>query len=244
MFTLLPYGKFRSTTEHLVAEWLTRCSIRWKYEPEGFQIGPVRYRPDFYLPDAEVFLEVKPFKFLHETFKLDELCKNFEKKHGWVVTADSREAEPLAKYCQGRQRLCLFSKRRDWQYCWLCGRPYIGALDFETADDLTYFDFEADICPHCHFGNSIKLYGNEFNPAEHQVLDVYKARKCAASIDKMYDLFLGERVPPWEEQFAAGIHKLLIVARSPADSDFDRHCKEVGKQYLYFKGRYHPTPVR
>jgi hypothetical protein len=75
MFRLLKQGQFRSTTEQRVAEWLDRHSIKWGYEPEGFQIGPEEfYRPDFFLLDAQVFLEVKPPPFLHETFKLEKLC--------------------------------------------------------------------------------------------------------------------------------------------------------------------------
>jgi hypothetical protein len=58
-----PYAgvRFRSRLEARVAAGLDRIGARWQYEPEGFAIGPgVGYLPDFYLPEADTWLEVKP----------------------------------------------------------------------------------------------------------------------------------------------------------------------------------------
>lgn len=53
--------EFRSRLEARVAAGMDRIGVVWEYEPEGFQIGPTeRYLPDFYLPQADAWLEVKP----------------------------------------------------------------------------------------------------------------------------------------------------------------------------------------
>jgi hypothetical protein len=55
------YGRrFRSTTEARWATFLTELRIAWEYEPETFDLGPLGwYMPDFWIPEAKLFLEVK-----------------------------------------------------------------------------------------------------------------------------------------------------------------------------------------
>jgi hypothetical protein len=55
-------------------------------------------------------------------------------------------------------------------------------------------------------------------------------------------LFHGDHIPLWEEQLTAGIRKLVTLARSSTDSDFDELCDQVDKQYIRFKGPDHPKP--
>lgn len=53
--------KFRSRLEARWAVFMDAARIRWAYEFEGFQLwGGVWYVPDFWLPDLEVWLEIKP----------------------------------------------------------------------------------------------------------------------------------------------------------------------------------------
>ena len=51
---------FRSRLEARWAVYFDRCGITWTYEPEGYQLGDVRYLPDFWLPQVSMFAEVKP----------------------------------------------------------------------------------------------------------------------------------------------------------------------------------------
>jgi len=51
--------KFRSRLEARWAIWLDNINEKWEYEAEGFQIGKMRYLPDFFLPDRNIFVEVK-----------------------------------------------------------------------------------------------------------------------------------------------------------------------------------------
>lgn len=52
--------QFRSTLEAEWARHLDHCGVRWQYEPEGLTLSTgERYRPDFWLPELECWLEVK-----------------------------------------------------------------------------------------------------------------------------------------------------------------------------------------
>ena len=49
----------RSQTEVRFAEKLDQIGISWVYEPRRFSLGWCTYTPDFYLPDMNVWIEVK-----------------------------------------------------------------------------------------------------------------------------------------------------------------------------------------
>lgn len=52
---------YRSRTEARWAVFMDALGIRHSYEPEGFDLGEDGwYLPDFWLPDLDVFLEIKP----------------------------------------------------------------------------------------------------------------------------------------------------------------------------------------
>ncbi|MFZ1008643.1 MAG: hypothetical protein WAN65_17515 [Candidatus Sulfotelmatobacter sp.] len=54
--------KFRSRLEARWAVFFDALPIKWRYEPEGFELpSGARYLPDFYLPQFNVWAEVKPF---------------------------------------------------------------------------------------------------------------------------------------------------------------------------------------
>jgi hypothetical protein len=58
---------FRSRLEARWAVFFDHLGIKWQYEPQGFEVswrlslddGVIRYLPDFYLPDAGCYAEVK-----------------------------------------------------------------------------------------------------------------------------------------------------------------------------------------
>ena len=51
--------RFRSRLEARWAVFFDSLGIKWEYEKEGYDIGGMRYLPDFYLPHLECFFEVK-----------------------------------------------------------------------------------------------------------------------------------------------------------------------------------------
>ena len=54
--------KFRSRLEARWAVFFDAAGIKYEYEPEGFTDGDLCYLPDFYLPDHNVYVEVKPHR--------------------------------------------------------------------------------------------------------------------------------------------------------------------------------------
>jgi len=52
--------EFRSRLEARWAVFFTELNIAWEYELEGFENGQTRYLPDFYLPDYDLWIEIKP----------------------------------------------------------------------------------------------------------------------------------------------------------------------------------------
>lgn len=52
--------RFRSRLEARWAVFFDAIGIRWHYELEGFNFDGLCYLPDFYFPDWDVYLEVKP----------------------------------------------------------------------------------------------------------------------------------------------------------------------------------------
>jgi hypothetical protein len=49
----------RSSWEVAYAKYLDRKDIKWVYEPETFDLGKYNYRPDFYLPENDTYIEIK-----------------------------------------------------------------------------------------------------------------------------------------------------------------------------------------
>lgn len=52
---------FRSRLEARWAVFFDTMGIPYHYEPEGFEMGGIRYLPDFYLPEWKTWIEVKPY---------------------------------------------------------------------------------------------------------------------------------------------------------------------------------------
>ena len=53
--------RFRSRLEARWAVFFDAFPLKWEYEPEGFDLGAEGYYlPDFYLPEMDMWVEVKP----------------------------------------------------------------------------------------------------------------------------------------------------------------------------------------
>jgi len=53
--------RFRSRLEARWAVFMDTLGVRWEYESEGFNLGRAGwYLPDFFLPDLDIFVEIKP----------------------------------------------------------------------------------------------------------------------------------------------------------------------------------------
>jgi hypothetical protein len=52
--------RFRSRLEARWAVFFDALGVRWEYEKEGYTDGALRYLPDFWLPDLDCWVEIKP----------------------------------------------------------------------------------------------------------------------------------------------------------------------------------------
>lgn len=51
----------RSSWEVKYAKYLDENNIKWEYEPKRFYCGNISYLPDFYLPEKDLYIEIKGF---------------------------------------------------------------------------------------------------------------------------------------------------------------------------------------
>lgn len=63
---------FRSRLEARFAIFLDYLGIKWLYEHEGFDMDGIWYLPDFYIPDSDLYFEVKGTSCWNEMSKEDQ----------------------------------------------------------------------------------------------------------------------------------------------------------------------------
>jgi len=77
----------RSKTEARAAKWMEEMGWKWVYEPEALAgTSGAQYTPDFYLPEIDTLIEVKPLIFFHE----------FDQKRRAIIEGISK---PFALIC-------------------------------------------------------------------------------------------------------------------------------------------------
>ena len=75
--------RFRSRLEARWAVFFDAFPLKWEYEPEGFDLGEDGYYlPDFYLPEMDMWVEVKPDVLLinGERDKIEALARMTDKR--------------------------------------------------------------------------------------------------------------------------------------------------------------------
>jgi predicted AAA+ superfamily ATPase len=90
--------KFRSKLESLVARELLKLKIQFVHELEGFSDGETLYLPDFYLPQQDCLLEVKPREYLSEVESKRRLIERIGKQYVVVDYASPNGLVPLLMY--------------------------------------------------------------------------------------------------------------------------------------------------
>jgi hypothetical protein len=116
--------RFRSRLEARWAVFFDAVGLRWRYETEGFVCGEGPcYLPDFYLPDADLYVEVKPDLPRFVT------CDDHPGLQVGVVM-DGREWTPFGKFMVASLHL---SQRDGNQFVprlyMLCGVPGVPVLE-------------------------------------------------------------------------------------------------------------------
>lgn len=82
----------RSTWEVKIAEMFDAENIVWQYEPHRFTFEHFSYTPDFYLPDYDLYIEVKGW--IGRNLKDADRIKAFEEEHK-LLLIDGEKYESL-----------------------------------------------------------------------------------------------------------------------------------------------------
>lgn len=77
--------RFRSRTEARWAVFLDIMGIPYLYEPEAFRLGDMSYLPDFFLPDLDVYFEVKPSNPTDEETEKAHRLSDFTQKKVFIM---------------------------------------------------------------------------------------------------------------------------------------------------------------
>ena len=68
--------KFRSRLEARWAVFFDAAGIKYEYEPEGFDMDGLYYLPDFYLPEYDVWVEIKGAPLCEQDrVKIEKFCQ-------------------------------------------------------------------------------------------------------------------------------------------------------------------------
>jgi hypothetical protein len=51
--------KFNSSWEVSYAKYLDKQDTEWEYRHKTFDLGDIKYTPDFYLPESDTWVEIK-----------------------------------------------------------------------------------------------------------------------------------------------------------------------------------------
>ena len=79
----------RSTWEANFAKWCDLSGIKWLYESKTFDLGSTTYTPDFYLPEFDLWIEVKGWL----TEKSKEKMSIFNKKENLLILKENNLKE-------------------------------------------------------------------------------------------------------------------------------------------------------
>lgn len=82
--------KFRSRLEARWAVFFDNAQIKYDYEPEGFELSCGKYLPDFFLPDFDIYVEIKPFdrnvvSRVGDGNVWEQKCANFRDETGHAI---------------------------------------------------------------------------------------------------------------------------------------------------------------
>lgn len=106
---------FRSELEAKWAVFFDYLYIAYKYEPEWDEvdigIGYVRYKPDFYLPDIDLWIEVKPVAFKSMQYGDTKKAEGWARDYGELLVLAGPPSVPRettkAHYLLTWYELCI-----------------------------------------------------------------------------------------------------------------------------------------
>lgn len=144
--------RFRSRLEARWAVFMDTLGVPYRYEPEGFDLDGEWYLPDFWLPDQDCWLEIKPSDpSPRETELLGRLVQATGKDgyllYGdcWVPGFDGRGYRGSKQWPMGdgadEEGVCWDGDSYCWCACPQCGRV---GIEFEARAERLCSCFPGD----------------------------------------------------------------------------------------------------
>src|SRR5882724_4005731 len=107
--------KFRSRTEARWAIFMNSLGVRYDYELEGYDLNGLFYLPDFWLPEQEIFLEIKPASPTNEEIEKALRLATYTKRKVFIQWGAPR----LPEFGIDEWAYCIFpDDGEDHQYWW------------------------------------------------------------------------------------------------------------------------------
>lgn len=159
--------RFRSRTEARWAVFFKTAGIPFEYELEGFNLGGIRYLPDFWLPEQNCWVEIKPDRQEQNT-DAEERARRLAKETGQYVYIMYGTPRPLG--FEGDNVIGsghYFAPDGDWESCaqWgechRCGHlglgvfGYVGEWGSNDVGSCVHYQ-ESPRQPHGPFGEPTK----------------------------------------------------------------------------------------
>lgn len=125
--------RFRSRLEARWAIFFDALGIPWEYEKEGYELPSGRYLPDFWLPQHECWIEIKPCAPDERAQQLMRELVEGTRQPGYIATSSISFHKGT---CWGVEHLAFWPECEDCCYVW-CECTSCGAfgLEFEARSD-------------------------------------------------------------------------------------------------------------
>jgi len=184
--------RFRSRLEARWAVFFDAARILYEYEPEGFELDDgTKYLPDFYLPEFELYVEIKPFVsrplcYSEQVKDWEDKCRKFRDSTGKAI---------LIKYGDPAEN--LWGKLFAWEHNESGGGTFeesaqfvpVGEWDNPGVIVMTFAGRNQRICV------TPDMQGNKKVVCASMFVDYYWDDASYAITSRMTDLFDADCLP-------------------------------------------------
>lgn len=148
--------KFRSRLEARWAVFLDQVGVPYCYEHEGFDLNGTWYLPDFWLPDSDSFIEIKPNKDFNKEERIRNwtLCSKLRDKterHVFLIVGNPFPGEYIVHQFgmayDDEEPYPLNQSGVDFSQCRRCSR--IAILREDICNDWKWINKGTKDCSGC-----------------------------------------------------------------------------------------------
>ena len=183
--------RFRSRLEARYAVLFDALGMEWHYEPEGFELEHYgRYLPDFYLPQIDMWAEVKA-----KPFDINERNKAFALSSGTNKPVIQLTSMPEPHYFAFEDlKIAIGSRMKgyeDFYFAWHLVEWYLSVNNLDKTEsslqdaltwDVRYYQNKYGKPHPSHFKNGLMVPGGGrfvFNPVGNEMIRAITAARSA-----------------------------------------------------------------